>query len=101
MKRPGSVLEVGAEICCQSLCVSADKQTYEDETQQSCNFREGKYVLNDRPVLHAKDVDDREHNDHQDSHQVLRVQPNVHVVEDHRSNTNRRYFPGMNEPVYG
>ena len=37
--------------------------------------------------------------DHQHGHQVLRVQPDVHVAQHHRPDGNRRHMPEMHDPV--
>ncbi len=95
----GVVPEVCAEIRRQSLRIAPEGEAERRQSEQRRNFRGGEYVLNRRARLDAKDVDDRQENHQQDRHQVLGVDPDFHVAQNHRADVNRRNFPEMQQPV--
>ena len=99
--RPESsmVPEVAMEIGGQRLRIPSDEQAEQGQPQQRRNFGERENILNQRSGLQSENVDHRERNHDQNCYQILRVQPDIHIAQNHGSDPNRRYSPEMQNPI--
>ena len=75
--------EVRAKVCGQGGGVASDEDAHKYKSQQSRDLRKGKYILDKRTSLNAKNVDDRERDDHEDGHQVLSTDADIHIAQRH------------------
>ena len=91
--------EMSAEIYRQRLRVAAQRDAEQRESQQCRDLGRGKHILNQRPGLYSKNVNDRKKNHEQDGHQILRIDSDIHVAQNNRPQRNRRNFPQVKNPV--
>src|ERR1700733_3109902 len=95
----GVVPEVSAKVRSQGLRISPKSESEPRQPQQRRNFGRGENILNRRPCLHAENIDDRQKDHEQDRHQVLGIDADFHVSQNHQADMNGRDLPQMQEPV--
>ena len=83
MQQSHAVPEVRAKIRGQGCGVASQENSDNYESQQSGDLRKGKDVLDERARLYAENVDHRERDDHEDGHQVLSTDADIHIAQRH------------------
>ena len=91
--------EVSAEVRSQSLSISPQRQSEQRQSQKRRDLGCSKNILDERPGFHSEDIHHRKENHQEDGNQVLRIDSDIHVAQNHGPKTNRRNFPEMQNPM--
>ena len=95
-RMPSRIAEVvGAEVRGNCLRVAPEEDAQQHQPKQRSRLGDGEDVLHRRAQTQAEDIQHREEDHQQDRGQILRVQADVHVAQNHRANLDWRHMPAM------
>ena len=79
--------------------ISSQRQAEKRQRQQSGNFRRSENILDQRSGFQSKNIYYRQKDDQQHRDQILGVDADIHISQNHGADANRRDFPEMQQPA--